>query len=211
MIDNLAGYRILFWKSISFWILILFLHCLTFRQCYGESSPRSFDSSHCLCGVVFPILLHSAETCGIFSLSPMFLKAKLQLDISVFWSNVLDTQWTFSIWQFRLSHFLGNFFPFPCFFFFFFFCSLFLENLLFGCITTAVHGVAKNRTQLSDWMNWTELRKYYSWFSYCFIAIFYLWIFCSTFWKPLLNLVILLLGFSFLLLCLLSFTNFFIP
>ena len=119
MIDNLAGYRIVFWKSISFWILILFLHCLTFRQCYGESSPRSFDSSHRLCDVVFPILLHSAETCGIFSLSPMFLKAKLQLDISVFWSNVLDTQWTFSIWQFRLSHFLGNFFPLPCFFFFF--------------------------------------------------------------------------------------------
>lgn len=121
----------------------------------------------------------------IFSLTPMFLKAKLQLDISVFWSNVLDTPWAISIWQFRLSHFVGNIFPFPSFFFLF---SLFGKPI-----------------------SWLYQRNYYSWFSYLFIASFYLWIFCSTFWKsPLLNRLMLLLGFSFLLSCLLSFMKSFL-
>ena len=146
-----------------------------FRGCYGESSLKSFDSSHCLYGEVFSILLHSAETYEIFSLTPMFLKAKLQLDISVFWCNVLDTPWAISIWQFRLSHFVGNFFPFPSFFLLF---SLFGEPI-----------------------SWLYQRNYYSWFSYLFIASFYLWICCSAFWKsPLLNRLMLLLSFSFLLL-----------
>ena len=54
MIDNLAGYRILFCKSISFWILILLLHCLlAFRVVIEKSKVIWFLTLSMWCGLPY--------------------------------------------------------------------------------------------------------------------------------------------------------------